>query len=205
MAGKREEKRKTLRAALIKAAVAQVTAGGSTALRARDLAKEAGCALGAIYYMFDDLDDLMFHVRAAIFLETVDWITTQITDAQPKDPMEHLLLLARAYHQYADENRNKWRAVFGSDNPGELAPKWYVDSLNQLMGQVAAPLKQLKPEAPADEIMLVARILFAGVHGLVMLNSQQKQQGSRVEAMQITFKTLIEAQVNHLISNNNSK
>lgn len=58
MAGKVAEKRKALRENLIVLAEKQITQQGLSSLRARDLAKAAGCATGAIYNVFDDLSDL---------------------------------------------------------------------------------------------------------------------------------------------------
>lgn len=47
-----EERRERLRMALIDAAEATIAADGLAALKARDLAREVGCALGAIYTAF---------------------------------------------------------------------------------------------------------------------------------------------------------
>ncbi len=53
---RREGAPAALREALVSAAERTVAAQGLSGLRARDLAREAGCAVGAIYTVFPDLD-----------------------------------------------------------------------------------------------------------------------------------------------------
>src|SRR5262249_10067582 len=57
-------RRRKLRDALIAAAERTIEADGLRGLRARDLALRVGCAVGAIYNVFADLDDLVFAVNA---------------------------------------------------------------------------------------------------------------------------------------------
>ena len=67
MAGKIAERRKGLREDLIKIEEATIAREGLSGLKARGLATEAGCALGAIYNVFGDLNDLVLAVNARTF------------------------------------------------------------------------------------------------------------------------------------------
>ena len=67
MAGKVKERQAKLRERLIDAGEAQVIAGGLASMKARDLALEAGCSLGAIYNVFDDLAALAMAINARTF------------------------------------------------------------------------------------------------------------------------------------------
>ncbi|MCP5075256.1 MAG: TetR/AcrR family transcriptional regulator [Rhodobacteraceae bacterium] len=198
MTGKREAKRTALRQALLKAALTQITQGGSTALRARDLAKQAGCAVGAIYNAFNDLDDLQFHVRAEIFRDMVAWITHNVKSAGATDPKQRLILLATSYLQYAQDNKNAWGALFNSDLAGDDAPQWYLDALGQLMNHITIPLLELKPDLEQSELALTARILFSSVHGVVILNVQQRPSGIQSDALYTAFERIVSAQINYL-------
>ena len=53
MARKSEIRREALRVALIEAAEARIAKDGAGAIKARELAKDVGCATGAIYNVFD--------------------------------------------------------------------------------------------------------------------------------------------------------
>jgi len=57
------QRRLKLRERLLEAARAAINARGLSGLKARDLAAETGCALGAIYTAFDDLDELILRVN----------------------------------------------------------------------------------------------------------------------------------------------
>ena len=58
------DRRQSLRDGLIAAAEQAIAAEGLAGLRARDLARQVGCALGAIYNVFADLDDLIIAANA---------------------------------------------------------------------------------------------------------------------------------------------
>ena len=56
------ERRAKLREALIQAAERSISAGGLAALKTRELAREIGCANGAVYNLVDDMDELVLLV-----------------------------------------------------------------------------------------------------------------------------------------------
>src|ERR1044071_4422200 len=57
-------RRRKLRDDLIEAAGRTIEREGLRGMKARDLALRVGCAVGAIYNVFTDLDDLIFAVNA---------------------------------------------------------------------------------------------------------------------------------------------
>src|SRR5436305_4114057 len=57
-------RRRKLREALIRAAERMIEKEGLGGMRARELAHKVGCAVGAIYNVFTDLDHLIFAVNA---------------------------------------------------------------------------------------------------------------------------------------------
>ena len=64
MRNKREEARDDLRKRLVDAAEARIASQGLAALKAREVTADAGCALGALYTAFDDLDRLILQVNS---------------------------------------------------------------------------------------------------------------------------------------------
>lgn len=195
MTGKREARRTELRTKLLASARHQIVEGGTTALRARDLARDAGCALGAIYNVFDDLEDLAFHVRAEIFRDMVFWITSELDRAAASEPLDRLVLMAEKYCQFAQENRNAWLAIFNTALPSDQVPDWYLEALKQLMGHIITPLQQLAPKAPDGEAVLTARILFSSVHGVIVLHIQQRPSGIETTSLGTAFERIVRAQV----------
>ena len=60
-------RRDDLRLRLIDLAEAQIAASGAASLKARDLAAQAGCAVGAIYNVVDDMTALVMQVNVRTF------------------------------------------------------------------------------------------------------------------------------------------
>lgn len=161
------ERRTALRDRLVDLARAQIAEGGLKSLRARDLAARADCALGAIYTVFGDLGEIVLAVNA----QTFDRLGAAISAAaRPAAPADRLVAMARAYHDFARENRHLWRALFDIERPaGERPPAWYMERMEQLLALIEEPLAMLLPGAEAGTRRLVARTLFGAVHGIVHL------------------------------------
>ena len=181
MATKTELRRQELRDKLIVIAERTIAQNGLSALRARDLAKEAGCAVGAIYNVFGDLTDLTLAVNARTFHRLGADVAEALADA-PEDPVEQLIVMAQAYHHFAAQNHQSWRALFDVERaPGEAAPDWYLQEMGRLFRYISDPLAVVFPDRPADELALLTRALFSSVHGIVLLGLDEASAGVSTE------------------------
>jgi AcrR family transcriptional regulator len=177
---KAAERRKNLKTALIVAAEQVLAADGLGALRARSLAETVGCAVGAIYNVVADLDELILLVnsRTIADLERVLTETTGPEDripASPDEAVKSLVRLAIAYTNFAAANTQRYRALFEHRlAPGGTMPGWYIEQQMRLFSYVEGPLRVLQPAASAKRIALLARSLVSAVHGIVMLGLEEK-------------------------------
>lgn len=177
MAGKVAAKRAVLRENLITIAERTIASDGLGTLRARDLASEAGCAVGAIYNVFGDLTDLVLAVNARTFHRLGADVAASLADA-PQDPVEQLVIMAQAYHHFAATNHHSWRALFDVDRPpGEDAPDWYLKEMGQLFTYISDPLTAIFPQKTPEDLMLLTRALFSSVHGIVLLGLDEASAG----------------------------
>ena len=177
MAGKVEARRAVLRDTLIAHAETRITADGSKNLRTRDLAKDAGCALGAIYNVFGDLNDLVLAVNARTFHRLGAAVAETLAQA-PQNATQQLIVMSHAYHRFAAENFNAWRALFDIERPaGEAAPDWYLAEIGQLFAYIDAPLSVLFPDHDAQKRALLTKALFSSVHGIVLLGLDEASEG----------------------------
>lgn len=194
MAGKVEARRSALREALLQHAQTRIEREGLKNLRARDLAKDAGCALGAIYNVFGDLNDLVLAVNAKTFHSLGASVAESLADA-PQTPTEQLVVMAQAYHHFAAANYHLWRALFDIDrNAGEVAPDWYLAEMGQLFAYIDAPLSVLFPAHDTEQRELLTKALFSSVHGIVLLGLDEASAG--VPAPQLD--KMISLVLNHL-------
>ena len=177
MAGKVAERRAALRDNLVQIAEHTIAEKGLGALRARDLASEAGCAVGAIYNVFGDLTDLVLTVNARTF-HRLGADVAEALAAAPQDPSEQLVVMAQAYHRFAAANHFSWRALFDLERaPGEAAPDWYLQEMGRLFTYISDPLTVLFPNRSAQDLALLTRALFSSVHGIVLLGLDEASAG----------------------------
>jgi AcrR family transcriptional regulator len=185
-------RRRKLRDALIQAAERTIEKEGLRGMKARELAYKVGCAVGAIYNVFTDLDDLIFAVNAL----TLEQLEKTLTLAGEKsgdakaDAMRSLAHLALAYTDYAAANRRRWRALFDHRLAEDRAvPAWYQAQLARLFVYIEEPLRSLAPDMAPDQRMQLARSLFSAVHGIVLIGLEEKLQSIPLTVVreQVTF------------------
>ncbi len=168
-----EARHQALRRALLAAAERRIAESGLDGLKARDLAREAGCALGALYMVFEDLDALVLAANART-LEALEAAVDR-ADQAPGDPVSRIQALAEAYFGFAAANRRRWSALFEHRMAdGRPPPAWYVDRHARLFAHVEAPLAALRPGQDAAALAALARSLVSAVHGVVVLGLDEK-------------------------------
>jgi AcrR family transcriptional regulator len=188
-------RREQLRDALIDAAARAIAADGLAGLKARALAEEVGCAVGAIYNVVADLDELVLlaNTRTLAGLEAA-----LAKAARPgrgvKWAVEQLTALALAYLEFATAHRLQWRSLFDHRIPrGEETPEWYRRDQERLFAYVERPIAELAPNAAASDHSLLARSLFSAVHGLVALGLEEKLQFVPLPVLRQQITIVVEA------------
>jgi AcrR family transcriptional regulator len=162
------DRRADLRSRLVAAATERIRDGGLAGLRARDVTSDAGCALGALYTAFSDLDDLIVHVNAATLARLRETLDREVRRAA--DPRARLVALAMAYLSFARREQALWTALFEHRLPeGVPVPDWLLAELAALFEQIAEPLAALQPKLTAGELATRSRTLFSAVHGIVSM------------------------------------
>lgn len=173
-------RRSLLRERLIGAAERVIAAEGLPALKARDLAREAGCAIGAIYNVFPDLDALILEVN----LRTLALFEAEVArsgedaavpcDAEAEAAVNDLVRLALTYLDFVQAHALRWRALFQHRMAGGPVPDWYRAEQGRLFRYIETPLARLCPGLTDAERALRARSLFSSTHGLVSLGLDEK-------------------------------
>lgn len=193
MSEKVKARKSALRDKLIALAEAQIEAGGLSSLRARTLAQEAGCSVGAIYNVFDDLNGLVLAVNGRTFQKLGAFVTQAVAARDGSEPGEQLITMGTAYLRFAADNTNLWRALFDVEmNADGPVPDWYVAALGGLFGIIARPLTQINPDLARDELDLLTRALFSSVHGIVLLGLERRISAVPLEQMETMIARVLE-------------
>ena len=183
------KRRAELRDKLVDIAEAEIRASGVASLRARALADKAGCAVGAIYNVFDDLTGLILAVNGRTF-ERLGAVVSGKVAASNGGPTDKLIIMGHAYLRFATEDPNLWRALFDIEMTADSGvPTWYLEELARLFAIISEPLAEMHPKASPHDLDLMTRTLFSSVHGIVLLGLERRISGVPVERIEdmITF------------------
>lgn len=196
MVSKVEERRAALAEKLVDIAQATIEAEGHQAIRARDLAAEAGCAVGAIYTLYSDLDQLVMAVNGRTFHRLGAHVAGATLEADQEDPIEQLVVMGQAYLSFAAQNTKAWRTLFDLEMSVETdVPQWYMIELGALFELISRPLSNLNPTASEDEIALLTRTLFSSVHGIVLLGLEKRlsavPEGEMARMIEIVVRSVV--------------
>ncbi len=169
------ERKAKLHTALLDSAERRIAESTVGQLRARDLAADAGCSLGAIYNVFEDLDALILHVSLRT-LQRIDLTMAQAGRAYAdEDPIERMIKLANAYLEFVDGNHNLWRALFDHTLPEDYElPQWIIDGQLELFRHIEEPLSLVMAGQEPKLISQTARSLFAAMHGIITLSVERR-------------------------------
>src|SRR5260370_35452093 len=144
---KTAERRQLLKDALISVAERTIETHGLGGLKARTLGCRVGCAVGAIYNVVTDLDDLVIAVnsRTLAALERDLAAAEQVSGAaEGSAAVDRLVRLGAAYLAFAAAHTLRWRALFEHRLPeGKPMPDQYLEEQRQLFRRVEEPLGEL--------------------------------------------------------------
>ncbi|PPQ15846.1 TetR family transcriptional regulator [Bradyrhizobium sp. AC87j1] len=194
------ERREKLRSALILTAERMIADRGLSGLKTRDLAREIGCANGAVYNLVADMDELILRVGSRTLLRLDEALGVAERAGAPS-PQETLVRIAIAYCDFAAENLQLWRALFEHRMEADkVVPDWSVDDQMQLFRHIYQPLAALFPKRSPEELGITARSLFSAVHGMVALGLEQKLVAVPLPALRKEIAGLVRAMIDGLIA-----
>jgi AcrR family transcriptional regulator len=179
---KSKQRKLVLRDKLVAVAEARIEQAGLSSLRARDLATDAGCSLGAIYNVYEDLNAVVMAVNGRTFRKLGTVVASSVADAASIPPNQRLIIMSNAYLHFAAEHKNLWRALFDLQMSSDgVVPDWYLSALRDLFQHIAEPLAEIFPDKNAADLDLMTRALFSSVHGIVLLGLEKRISGVPIE------------------------
>lgn len=190
MTSNREEKRADLKRRLIEAAEAEIAAHGLAGLKARAVTTRAGCALGALYTAFEDLDMLVIEVNSRTLARLGAALGTDLPQDTPESALQ---ALAARYADFAVANRPLWLALFEHRmSEGREVPDWHRRDHAVLVELIVPQLARLRPDMPPEALALRARTTFAAAHGVIHLALQGRFVGVPMAALKSEIAGLVE-------------
>lgn len=181
--------------ALLAAAEARIAAAGLASVKMRDLAGDIGCALGALYNIVEDMDDLILRVRVRT-LARLDAEIASLVEGQtcktPEEAEAGMIALALAYCRFANANHNLWRTLFEHRTaPRSEAIAVAQAQQMQIFQHISLPLRVKWPGASESELFMLSRTLFAAVHGVTVISLDETLVDVPQQALERQIERLI--------------
>lgn len=190
MARRSEHSQEEIKEMVLKAAENIVEEEGYAELKVRKIAMEIGYTVGSIYMVFDNMDDLIMHIKG----RTLDDIAGQLDQVIIDSNAEQVIgQLAKTYLIYADQHFNRWSMVFEHRVTDDKVPEWYHHKVDSIFDLVESQFRSLSTMHNDEQTKLAARALWSGVHGICILSLSGK--------MDLLGVSNIESAVNMLVEN----
>jgi AcrR family transcriptional regulator len=192
MSSKTEARRSATREKLIDVAETMIASGGLHSLKARDVAKETGIAVGGIYSYFPDMQALVMAVNARTFRRVGCAVTQALENHGPGTPHARLIVMSHAYLRFAADNQPLWRALFDLDMSTDgPVPDWYQEELSAVFALIAGPVSEIYPSKTPQELDLTVRALFSAVHGIVLLGLERRLSAVPLDKLESMISELL--------------
>lgn len=164
MARRSDHSKEEIKALAIKNAFELVAENGEKGFKARDIAKRMGYTVGTIYYVFDNMENLRFHVYAAI----LDLFHKDIVKGL-RNKKNKLNYHIKKYIQFSQDYQNLWLFLYSLDNMTENeVPEWYSEKIQRFFGlMVEALTPHIKHKR---NVTKAAQTILTSVHGMCVLS-----------------------------------
>ncbi len=180
---------------ILSAAETIICEQGMQALKVRKIALEIGYTVGSVYMVFENMDDLMLHIKA----RTLDKLGLQLKQViSETNSHQNIRKLAKTYLQFANDNYHLWNMIFVHRLADDKqTPKWYQDKINALFQPIEQLLDDLKPgHYPQKKIHQAARALWGGIHGICILSLSRSLDAVGVYDVEQSVLLLVDCFIN---------
>ena len=195
MGRRNEHSREELRELALRAAseiVAQGDGkGGAAALSMREVARRIGYTVGALYMVFQNLDDLIVQLNEQTVIELRGAL--ERIRGRANQPAQNLRLLVAAYFGFALLHTARWRLVFEHRLPeGQKPPATYAGHTAAIFSLVARHLEEAGAADDEAACRDLATALWSGAHGICMLAITGKLQVATQASVQHLLDVLLD-------------
>ncbi|MEU1816920.1 TetR/AcrR family transcriptional regulator [Streptomyces roseifaciens] len=121
--GRRERLRAETTAEIKDVALELMASGGPDAITLRAIAREMGMTANAIYGYFATRDDLVTTLINDLYTALADAVDAAWNAAPAKDPAARIQAWAAAFRNWALDNPEGFRLIYGDPVPGYQAPE----------------------------------------------------------------------------------
>ncbi len=168
-----------MRARILKAAEAAFAEEGYDGARIADIAKAAGCSVGAVYFRFKDKDALFFAI-AESFAEEARARLADLFGGAEQPPAEIIREFVRRTAANYRAHKGLFRAIVerGFDHP--LAMKTMMAFRDEMAEALERSLRARIPGRRAKDLALTVRVATQMIYGFFLTGVLNTQAPTRI-------------------------
>lgn len=174
--GRKGKDPEELRKKIVDVAQSIIVTEGIRKCTVRAITQKAGCALGALGYLFTGLEDVVLAVNTRTLVEMGDYMFAQSQAEQKEKVLDRLTSLALAYFTYARDYFNQWEALFALRPSQRGLPSEYLEIRSNLILKITTLFS--KDMTNQKQNIMLARTMYESVHGIVVLGLDQRLGGT---------------------------
>lgn len=165
----------------------------------RVLARELGCSHATPYRYFSGKEEIFAEVRAEGFRRFAAFLTARLAEtAGGRSRRSHerrLRALARAYYDFAQEQPEAFRVIFGLGQPEADAYPFVQEAAGAAWGVVLGVVRgAVEAGLLVGSVSALAHVMWAGIHGVATLKVAHKLNMGK------TGPALVDAMIGALIT-----
>lgn len=200
MARRKDHTPEELKAWVIRSVLEFLQEHPASELSLRKVAKRVEYSPGTLINLFGDYAHLLLVVNACTLDQISARLTLALTDSDAFEAQDQILLFAKEYLAFARAHSFQWRLVFEHRLDEEI-PDWQQNRINQLFELIEQRLQQICPSAQPDELQQASRTIWASVHGICMLDVDNKMFVSETKnGLSINGESMIQSLLSHYLS-----
>ena len=200
MARRKDHSPEELKAWVISSVLEFLQQQSAQALSLRQVAKMVGYSPGTLINLFGSYAHLLLAVNACTLDQISGLLQKKLADAENLNAQQQLLLFAQEYLAFAQQHTFQWRLLFEHRLDADV-PEWQQSRINQLFVLIELRLTQLAPHAKPAELQQASRTIWASVHGICMLEVDNKIFASTTSHCQaVNGDSMIHSLIHHYLS-----
>ena len=197
MARRNDHTREEIKEMAISAGTQIIEQYGFNNFSIRKVAKKLGYTVGTLYNVFENYNDLLFHINSRSIDNITELIQCNISDEM--ENIEALKAMGRCYLEYASTNFNNWIALVEYQRPDkDNIPEWYQKKVAEVFSD---SIKFIIPLVNGDieKAQNVSRVLWGAVHGICILGLTKRIGKDNIDLLYKKSDDLIENYLNGLL------
>lgn len=170
------------------------------ALSLRQVAKRVGYSPGTLINLFGSYAHLLLAVNACTLDTISQRLEKKLANTEGMSAQQQLLMFATEYLSFAQQHVFQWRLLFDHRLEEEV-PDWQQVRINRLFELIELRLRMLAPTAVASELKLASRTIWASVHGICMLELDNKIfAASEINGLSVNADSMIHSLIHNYLS-----